>query len=96
MFTININKYIFFHRVETNENKIMENFQFLVPSNLGKAEKELSARLEAVDRVDSLVNLVIEGLDLLLAGRGEQEVVHLGLESIVNLEMHVLITLVIS
>ena len=55
-------------------------------ADLGKAEEELAAGLEAVDGVDSLVYLVVQGLDLLLAGSGQQEVVHLGLERVVHLK----------
>ena len=48
-------------------------------------QEELPAGLQAVDRLHGLVDLVVQGLDLLLAGRGQQEVVHLSLQSVVNL-----------
>ena len=53
---------------------------------LGEAEEELSAGLQAVDGLHGLVDLVVQGLDLLLRRRGEQEVVHLSLESVINLK----------
>lgn len=59
--------------------------------HLGKAEEELPAGLEAVDGVYGLVDLVVEGLYLLLAGGGEQEVVHLRLQSVVNLHTTIII-----
>ena len=53
---------------------------------LGEAEEELSAGLETVDGLHCLMDLVVQGLNLLLGGRGQQEVVHLSLESVINLK----------
>ena len=64
-------------------------FQPLVDEQLGifrVTQEELPAGLQAVDRLHGLVDLVVQRLDLLLGGGGQQEVVHLSLESVVNLE----------
>ena len=53
-----------------------------------KALEELPAGLETVDGLNSFVNLIVQGLDLLLGGCGKQEVVYLGLQSIVHLEIY--------
>ncbi len=54
--------------------------------NLCKAEEELAAGLETVDGVHRLVDFVVQRLDFLLARRGQQEVVHLRLQRVINLE----------
>ena len=64
-------------------------FQPLVDEQLGIfriTQEELPTGLQAIDRLHSLVDLVVQRLDLLLGGRGKQEVVHLSLESVVNLK----------
>ena len=52
----------------------------------GKAEEKLPAGLETVDGLHGLVDLVVQRLDLLLRCGGQQEVVHLSLESVINLK----------
>ena len=61
------------------------NFNINLSIYLCKAKEELPASLQPIDGVDSLVDLVVQGLDLLLSGCGHQEVVHLGLQGVVNL-----------
>ena len=53
---------------------------------LGRAEEELPVGLERVDGLHGLMYLGVQGLDLLLGGRGQEEVVHLGLQCVINLE----------
>ena len=60
-------------------------------TNLGKAEKELPASFQTIDGINGLVYLVVQGLYLLLAGSGQQEIVHLGLQVVVNLQNKILI-----
>jgi len=60
-------------------------------SNLGKAEEELPASFQTIDGINGLVYLVVQGLYLLLAGCGQQEVVHLGFQVVVNLQIETLI-----
>ena len=52
---------------------------------LGEAKEELATSLQTVDGLHGLVDLVVQRLYLLLRGSGQQEVVHLSLESVVNL-----------
>jgi hypothetical protein len=54
--------------------------------NLGEAEEELATGLETVNGVHRLVDFVVQRLDFLLASRGQQEVVHLRLQRVINLE----------
>lgn len=56
---------------------------------LGKAQEELAVGLHCVDVVDRLVNLGVQALDLLLTGGAQQEVIHLRLERVVNLNVDV-------
>merc|ERR1719336_2476282 len=56
---------------------------------LGKAEIELAVSLHRVDRLNCLVNLVVQTLDFLLRGCGKEEAVHLCLESVVDLDVDV-------
>ena len=69
----------------------MINDLVLITTNLGKAEEELSASFQTIDGINGLVYLVVQGLYLLLAGCGQQEVVHLGFQVVVNLQKETLI-----
>ena len=52
------------------------------------AQKELPVGLQRVDGVHAIVYVGVQGLDLLLGGRGQQKIVHLGLHHIINLEIN--------
>ena len=53
---------------------------------LGEAEEELPAGFETVDGLHRLVDLVVQRLDLLLRCGRQQKIVHLSLQSVVNLK----------
>ena len=53
---------------------------------LGRAQEELSAGLQRDDSLHGLLDFVIQGEDLLLGCCRQQEVVHLGLQCVINLE----------
>ena len=53
---------------------------------LGEAEEELAAGFKTVDGLHRLVDLVVQGLDFLLRRGRQQEIVHLSLQSVVNLK----------
>ena len=52
---------------------------------LGEAEEKLPTCLQAVDGLHRLVDLVVQGLNLLLRSSRQQKVVHLSLQSVINL-----------
>ena len=51
---------------------------------LGRGQKELPVDLQCVDGVHGLMYLGVQGLELLLGGRGQQEIVHLSLHHIIS------------
>lgn len=51
----------------------------------GEAQEKLSVRLQLIDRVDGLVDLRVQPLNLLLTRGAQQEIVHLGFEGVVHL-----------
>lgn len=57
---------------------------------LGEAQEELAVGLHGVDVVDRLVDLGVQALDFLLAGGAQQEVVHLRLQRVVDLDVDVI------
>lgn len=57
---------------------------------LGETQEEFAVRLQLVDSLDSLVDLVIQTLDLLLTRGRQQEIVHLRFQCIVYLDVDVI------
>lgn len=51
----------------------------------GEAQEELPVGLQLINGINGFVNFRVEALDFLLARRTQQEIVHLSLQSIVDL-----------
>ena len=56
---------------------------------MAEGQEELPVGLQPVDGLHRLVDAVVQALDLLLAGRGQEEAVHLGLQGVVDLNVDV-------
>lgn len=56
---------------------------------LREAQEKFAIRLQLIYRLDGLVNLVVETLNLLLTRRRQQEIVHLRLQRVVDLDVDV-------